>query len=151
MNINKYPLIKIYTNEIEKTQSRGGDLALIFIVGATCELILREIMDIATNNTIGMERLIFSGLAKNIINQKQAVLFNDIREIRNKYIHIDVDKIINDYCYFLIKPNGLIENINEIILNNFSKKNLEKVVNIHISEDSLLAYKKFNQLIMILP
>jgi len=143
MEIKKYPILRIYTDAINKLQKQSDNLALIFLIGGTCELFLREIMN---DEKTGMERLIRHAENNKKINLQQAELFDDIRACRNKYLHINSDKILDDYRYFYVKDD-LLENVNEIVLNDFDEKNLEKVARTHILKDSEFIYTYFKELV----
>jgi len=149
MKLEKYPIIRVYAAEIEKLLRRNAGLPLIFLIGATGELILREIAD---DSNTAMQKLIVKAERNRAISHKQSLLFEEIRRYRNKYTHISADKILNEEIsgLFIMDKNGLLQNVNEIVFNDLTESKLRKVLSLHIAGDSEAAYRIFKQLLTLL-
>lgn len=146
MKLGKYPIIQVYLAEIDKLYQNKAGLPLIFLIGATAELILREI---SNDPKTAMEKLIAKAEKSRAISYKQSLLFEDIRMYRNKYIHISADKILNEEIsgLFFTDKNGLLQNVNEIVLDDLTENKLRKVLLLHVAGDSETAYKTFKKLL----
>jgi hypothetical protein len=147
MKPEKYPIIRVYIAEIEKLHRRKVGLPLIFLIGATGELMLREITD---DSKTAMQRLILKAEKNKAISRKQSLLFEEIRTYRNKYTHISADKILNEEIsgLFFLDKNGLLQNVNEMVFDHFTESKLRKVLLWHIAGDSETAYKTFKKLLL---
>ena len=147
MVLKEYPILNTYIEAVRKTRRDDADLATIFLVGAVSELTVREIMD---DEQIGAERLIIKALDEGKISVEEEALFQAIRERRNKYVHINAQRILDDYQYFTVGRDGLLDNINEIALADFSEKALAKVLTLHIKEDAAQIFSDFEKLVSLL-
>ncbi len=149
MNIKEYPIIQVYLDEIEKLAKLRAELPLIFLIGATSELILREIMN---DPTTGMEKLIEKSEKAGKITHEQSVCFDDLRLYRNKYTHISAGKMLSeDFSGLYVEhENGLLNHVNEIFFNEFTDDNLRKVFTLHIAGDSNKAYSILRNLVRML-
>jgi hypothetical protein len=121
MKPERYPIIRVYLAEIEKLHKNKAGLPLIFLIGATGELIIKEI---SKDSKTAMEKLIANAEKNREISYKQSLLFEDIRMYRNKYTHISADKILNEEISGLLieDENGLLQNVNEIVLDDLTEK-----------------------------
>jgi len=149
MKPEKYPILSVYLEEIEKLHRRKSGLPLIFLIGATVELMLRDITD---DSRSAMQKLIVKAEKKRTISHRQGQLFEQIRTYRNKYTHITADKILNEEIsglYFTDKT-GLLQNVNEIVFDNLSESSLRKVLCLHIAGDSEVVYGTFKRLLLLL-
>ena len=133
--------------EIERTRKSGHHLSTVFLIGGTAELILRELAD---DERTGSEKLIAKLQKLNVINSVQAELFDEIRERRNKYLHVNANKILSDNQYFYVDKDGLLDNINEIALSDYTEENLRKTLTLHIRNDAHRMMDVFRQLVHLL-
>jgi len=146
MKFEEYPIIKVYIAEIDKLYRRKRHLPLIFLIGATAELMLREITD---DLKTGMRKLIVKAEKTRAISHKRGLLFGEIRMYRNKYTHISANRILNGEIsgLFFWDENGLMQNVNEIVFNDLSERTLRRTLQLHIAGNSEISYHTFGKLL----
>lgn len=83
------PLIKFYIIEIDSLIKNQSYLSIIILVGGLCELALKEVC----NSTVKFNQLLKKAVANKLINGEEFVAFDNIRKLRNNYIHFDIEKL----------------------------------------------------------
>jgi hypothetical protein len=143
MKIHSYPIVDYYLKEIEKIKDHS-DLSVILVAGTLSELIMRELSD---DSETHFKKLLLKYVHDEIIDQYQFDIADEIRNIRNRYIHIDIGKMIKYWDgTAIIDANGTITFSIETVINSDNpEKEIPKFYSINLqiySERILLLLKK---------
>lgn len=134
MKIYRYPLVDYYLKEIEKIREHSA-LSVILVAGTLSELIIRELSDDSMTN---FNKLLGKNLHDKTIDQYQFDIADEIRNIRNRYIHIDIGKMIKNWDgTAIIEENGAITFSIDTVINSVNpEKEIPKFYSIHLHADS---------------
>lgn len=140
------PLISLFAEEIESAQLEEKYLTTIILVGACSELILREIADVPRKNSYS--ETINKARKSHRITSRQEELFRDIKLLRDKYVHIDANRIIklNLENGVFVEIDGLLDHINEPIYAAGNNDELKEAFKLTVSMDANAISNLFNKL-----
>ena len=140
------PLIEHYKTEISNLAEQHNELALILVCGVLSELIAREI---AGNERGGYEKLLIHLVRDKKITNKQYILFEEVRETRNRYVHISSSKVLESRGLGVIDDNGIVTFLEEAVYNDLTEENLSNLYLQHLAADSEKIYTATQLLIKI--
>jgi uncharacterized protein YutE (UPF0331/DUF86 family) len=138
----KAPLIEIYIIEIENLNKQKYNLSLILVGGTLCELYAREI---AQEMKGGYEKLLNTLLNSGKISTKEYKLLERVRDIRNNYVHISSEKVLNSGIVSIDHDEN-ISFLNEVFKNNPTEEDLVILFQIQLEHDSELVFKSCKEL-----
>lgn len=133
---SEYPLISYYLKEIRK--SFACPLALILMYSTLAELIMREKQDYRGRDYCGyLARLVEKGF----ISQDHFYAADEIRQIRNLYMHLDFRKLIEaGFSGIETDEIGFLAFLNEDFVNSPVESEVvpyfKKMVGIHSKQVS---------------
>ena len=130
----EYPLVRYYLDEIKNIE-KHSPLAVVLFAGTLAELIMREIDN---NAKIGYSKYLKELLKRKIIDEKQYKISNEIRNIRNRYVHINVKKMLKEWDGIsIVDDDGIVTFVNEIILGSKNPENeIPRFYSIYLENDS---------------
>lgn len=136
MGLDSYPIVRYYLEQAEAHLEKEFYLGALLIVATLSELLVREI----TGDTeTRLKRLLDRLHCSHSISEEQFELFDEIREIRNLYVHLDLGKFA--YSHGIENNNGNIALVNEILQS--SKYPAEELVDFYksmVRNDSITAF-----------
>jgi len=89
MKAIEYPIVKLYLDEARKAFNECLYLSCIAVCGITSEIMIREkAADMKERENIS--RILKTLLKRGKISEKQFIVFEKIREIRNRYVHLNL-------------------------------------------------------------
>jgi len=140
-------IIKRLLFELEKLAKYKFHYAIILICGVCGELIFKENLQIYDTRKPSYEKQLINAFSNKKISKSVFAILEDIRVIRNKYIHIDNIKILDDWGIGYVDEYGMIGLANDIALRSFSEKDFEKTLLIHMETDARATYQAVKALI----
>ena len=131
-----YPIVRYYLEQAEKLLGKESYLGVLLVAGTLSELIVREIAD---DDKTRLAPLLKRLLKSRKINPNQFNLFDAIRKIRNRYVHININKLANDFDGIVLTgSDGVTTFLNEIILSSHRpEKKVVEFFKIRVKVDSL--------------
>lgn len=141
-----YPIVRYYLGEAETLLRKRSYLGALLVVGTLSELLVRELAD---DERTSLKKLLKKLLDSSKITEAQFRLFERIREIRNRYVHININKLVHNFDgKALVNHNGTVTFLNEVVLSSSNpEKQIVKFYKLSVKLDSLVIFDLMKQVI----
>ena len=136
MDLNSYPIVTYYLEQAEAYLEKEFYLEALLIVVTLSELLVREIAD---DTETHLRRLLDRLRSSHNISEEQFELLDEIRRIRNLYVHLDLQRFA--YSHGIADDSGNITLVNEAL--QLSKYPAEELLDLYksmVRSDSLRAF-----------
>lgn len=130
----EYPIVTYYLDEIEKTKKHFS-LSVVLLAGTLSELIIRELSNDSGSPYAGLLKRI---LKRKLIGDNQFKICDEIKLIRNRYVHVNIGKMIKKWHGLaVIDKDGLATFSKEVVLSSVEpEKEIPNFYSIHLKADS---------------
>jgi len=117
MKISEYPLVDYYIKKIKILIENEYNLGALLMLCTLNELIVKEIANDYSDSVYSLSNKL---LEDGRLNHKQYEIIDEIRTIRNQYIHIDKEKMVWNFDGWVIIEDffepGMF--LNELVLSS---------------------------------
>lgn len=138
MKFLQLPIPRLYILEIDLLIKAERWLALILTLGALNELAVKEI----AGKEGRMEGLLTELRKERKLTEREFQVSDEIRKIRNKYMHIHAKKIAEPGTA-LIEESGFLK-----LWSDFSEEDMRTALLFHLREDSTEITRIFSEFIL---
>ena len=144
-----YPIVRYYLREAETLLRKQSYLGALLVVGTLSELLVRELAD---DERTSLKKLLRKLLNSSKITEAQFQLFERMRKIRNRYIHINLNKVVHDFDgKALVNRNGIVTFLNEEVLSSpHPEKQIVEFYKLSVKMDSLMIFGLMKEVIEML-